>query len=667
MRVRSNFFVGLLVFLSSILFVSFAHGQSRRILRADEFYEAGGYFEALTLYKENLVTVPRDQLGDYLYKVGECYRRIGDFRQAEIWYQKAIMRNTTAPFVHLYYAQMLLMNERYDLARDEFRAYLEDHPDDPLGKNGLQSVEMSILYKNSPSGYEVMHMPVLNSREDDYSPMYGSADYRTLVLTSSREGATGKKEHAATGAMPADLYVAMSNGEGRWGRPRPLGGSINTAFDEGSPNTSSDFTRLYFTQCRMSKKGKLGCQVYEATQTGEGWDNPQVIALAPDSLVAAHPAISADRLTLYFSSDLPGGFGGTDLWKVTRSEPNGSWGEPINLGGKINTAGNEVFPYSHEDGTLYFSSNGHVGMGGLDIYKAVRFDNDSIQVENMRYPINSSADDFGITFQKDREEGFFTSNRPGGRGGDDIYWFYLPPLEFNLLGKVDDEVTASPLANAQVKLVGSDGSVRDSKTNERGEFKFKLNPNTDYIAITSSEGYFKGKVKTTTKGKTASEDIEVKVEVSALEIDKPIVLPNIFYDFDRWELRPESRASLMSLVEILKDNPNVVIELGSHTDARGSVEYNYVLSQKRAQSVVNFLIENDIEPARLRAKGYAQTQPITVSAALHQAAPFLPVGQVLTEEFVNSLSSEAEQDAAHQANRRTEFRVLRDDYVSVKR
>ncbi len=651
---------GVLVMLLLLLSTGEGRAQSRRLAKADELYEVGAYSQALPLYKENLVTVPKEDLGDYLFKVGECYRRTGDWRQAELWYQKAIMRNCKEVKARLYYADMLLMSERYDLARDAYRAYLELVPEDPLGKNGLASVDVAIAFKNSPSGYVVQHMPVLNTKWDDYCPMYGSDDYRTLVLTSAREGSTGKGLHAATGAMATDLYIAMSNGEGRWGKPRVMGGTVNTNFEEGAPNVSSDFTRLYYTQCRLSKKGKLGCQIYEATQTGEGWDGPVMLPLAADSLVVAHPAISADRLTLYFTSDLPGGFGGTDLWKVTRANPTDAWGEPINLGGKINTAGNEMFPYSHADGTLYFSSDGHVGMGGLDIFQATKWGEDSIRVVNMRYPINSSADDFGITFRKDREEGFFTSNRPGGRGGDDIYWFYLPPLEFSLVGDVRDEKTDSPMAEAEVKLVGSDGSVQVVKTDSQGQFKFKLNPNTDYIAITSSNGYFKGKVKTTTKGKTASEAISVKVGVAAM--DKPVVLPNIFYDFNRWELRPESRASLVSLVELLKDNPSIVIELGSHTDGRGSEEYNYVLSQKRAQSVVNFLIENGIEAARLRAKGYAQTQPIVVERELHDAAPFLPIGQRLDEAFINTLPEE-QQELAHQANRRTTFRVLRDDYV----
>lgn len=638
-------------------------GQSSKMLKGDEFYEAGGYSEALVLYRNNLETVPKDQLGDYLFKVAECYRRTGNVRQAELWYKKAIMRDCSDPRAHLYYAQALLTNESYDLAKEEFQAYKELSPNDGLGDNGLKSVELAMAWKASPSGYTVQEMPVVNSKQEDYCPMYGSSDYRTLLFTSSREGATGKETHAATGQKFADIFVSLSNGEGRWGKPRLLRGNINTPFEEGTPNVSYDFTKLYFTRCRVAKQGKMGCQIFEAPQTGEGWDNAKVIPIAADSMIVAHPAISKDGLTLYFSSDLPGGFGGLDIWKVTRAAEGDSWGEPVNLGGAINTAGNEVFPYAHPDGTLYFSSNGLPGMGGLDIFKAKLQDNGQWEVENMRYPINSPADDFGITFKHDIEEGFFTSRRKGGRGGDDIYWFYLPRLEFNLIGEITDDETQKPIAKAQVRLVGSDGSIQNGETGSDGSFRFMLKPNTDYVAVTTEKGYLNGKLKASTKGKSVSEDI--RKTVTMVSHAKPIVLPNIFYDFDRWELRPESKGALDMLVEILNDNPSIVIELGSHTDSRGSLEYNRELSQKRAQSVVNYLIKNGIPAERLLAKGYAQTEPFVVDEYLSGQYDYLPVGQQLTDDFISTLADDTQRETANQANRRTEFRVVRNDYVTT--
>lgn len=636
-------------------------GQSAKIQKANAFFEAGGYSEALPLYKGNLETIPKEELGDYLFKVAECYRRTGNVRQSELWYQKAIMRDCSDPKAHLYYANALLSNENYDLAREEYEAYRKISPNDGLAENGLKSIDLAMSWKSSPTGYVVKPMQVLNAKQEDFCPMYGSADYRTLLFTSSRDEATGKALHTVTGQKFTDIFVSLSNGEGRWSKPKPLGGSINTPDEEGTPNLNPDYTILYFTRCRSSKKGKLGCQILEAPQTGEGWDNASPIPIANDSVVVAHPAIAADGLTLYFCSDMPGGFGGMDLWKVTRTGDKDNWGEPINLGASINTAADEVFPYSHPDGALYFSSNGLPGMGGLDIFKATPNDKTGdFTVENMRYPINSPADDFGITFQQKREEGFFSSRRSGGRGGDDIYWFYLPPLEFNLIGKILDEKSQQPIANAKVRLVGSDGSIQNGESNASGIFKFMLNPNTDYVAITSDKNYLNGKLKATTKGLTGSENIEMSV--SMVSIEKPIVLPNIFYDFNQWELRPESMASLDILVSILNDNPNIVIELGSHTDSRGTYEYNRDLSQKRAQSVVNYLIKNGIPAARLQAKGYAQSEPFIVDKALSEQFTFLPQGQPLTETFINSLSTEAEQEAAYQANRRTQFRVIRNDY-----
>lgn len=637
-----------------------AGAQSKQIMRADEFYDAGGYAEALPLYKDNLVTLEKEKLGDYLFKVAECYRRTGNARQASLWYAKAIMRECTNPKAHLYYANALLSDEKYDLAREEYEIYKKLMPNDPLGDNGLRSVELAALWSESPSGYEVRPMSVLNSKANDYSPMYGSSDYRVIMLSSSRDAATGNLRHAATGEKFADIFTSKSNTDGRWSKPKGVSDVINTNAEEGTPSFSGDFSKIYFTRCRMMKREKQGCQILESTSGDEGWGVPQMLPLAPDSMIVAHPSLSEDGLTLYFTSDIAGGFGGLDIWKVTRSSMSDPWGDPINLGSSINTGGDEVFPFIHPDGTFYFSSNGHPGMGGLDIFRYYKDAEGKMQLENMRYPVNSPADDFGITIQKKREEGFFTSNRKGGRGGDDIYWFYLPPLEFNLLGNITTEDGTHPLANTKVRLAGSDGSIQTSETNAEGKFKFMLTPNTDYVAISNNKGFLNGKTKISTRGKGASEDI--KVDIAMKSTAKPIVLPNVFYNFNAWDLRPESVESLNLLVDLLKDNPNIIIELGSHTDSKGSQQYNYELSQKRAQSVVNYLIERQIPAARLRAKGYAQTMPFVVDQALNARCPALPIGQPLTPEFIESLQNEADREIAEQANRRTEFRVLRDDY-----
>lgn len=637
-----------------------AYGQAASIRKADQLFAAGGYFDAIGAYKNGLETVPGQMLGEYLFKIGECYRMTGNPKQAQVWYTKAIARDCREPRVHLYLAQALLQNEKYDLAKTEFESYKAKVPTDKRADNGILSVELAQAWMSSPSGYIVKHVPVLNAKQDDYSPMYGSKDYRTMLVTSSRDNATGKRMHEGTGGKFADIFFTMSNGEGKWSRPKALEGGINTDAEEGTPSFNSDYTRMYFTRCRMSRRGKQGCQILVAPQTGRGWDNAEVVPIAADTMVVAHPAISFDDLTLYFTANLPGGFGGLDLWKVTRSSRDGAWSEPINLGNTINTEGDECFPYIHQDGTLYFSSNGHAGMGGLDIFKAKEKSDTGWEIENMRYPINSSSDDFGVTFQREREEGFFSSRRGGGRGGDDIYWFRLPPLEFNLVGEIMNEDASAGLANSEVRLVGSDGSIQTTTTDSKGRFKLMLKPGTDYVVVSKNKDFLNGKGKISTKGKTASEDLYAKVRMTAKSTT--VVLPNIFFDFDSWELKTESVASLEQLVELMNDNPTVVIEIGAHTDSQGQAEYNMKLSQNRAQAVVNFLKERGVDLRRLRAKGYAQSVPFVVTPALHAAYGYLPIGQALDDAFVRSLPTEEQQTVAHGANRRITFRVVRDDF-----
>ena len=394
-------------------------------------------------------------------------------------------------------------------------------------------------------------------------------------------------------------------------------------------------------------------------RAGDTWSEPKNIGIFPDSLIAAHPALAPDGNTLYFVSDIAGGSGGKDIWMVTRSTAGDAWSAPRNLGPDINTTGDELFPFVRSDGTLYFSSDGLIGMGGLDIFKAVPQPDGSWIVTNMKPPVNSSADDFGIVFAGTEERGIFSSTRKG-RGVDNLYSFEFPPLKFNVTGLVKDEKTGAPITSSTVQLIASDGSNLQAETGSSGDFRFALKPDVDYIFLASKRGYLNGKEKETTKGQEKSRDFMVTILLTA--IDKPIELPNIFYDFNKWDLRPESMVSLDKLVETLNDNPNVTIELMSHTDSRDTEEYNDELSQKRAQSVVEYLIEKGIEPVRLSAKGYGESNPKVVDAEIAEQSPFLRIGTVLTEQYINSLPDEEQKEIAHQVNRRTEFRVLRTDY-----
>jgi peptidoglycan-associated lipoprotein len=583
--------------------------------------------------------------------------------KAELWYTKAIGKNYTNPMVYFDLAEMQKMNQKYEEAKENYKEYKKRVPDDKRTDNEIRSCDLALKWIENPNGYQVESIKFFNSKYNDFSPAYASSDYGTVYFTSSRDGSTGNAIHGATGQNYADIYISRVDRKGAWSEPVPLPEGINTEFDEGVPCLSKDYKTLYFTRCKSSKNKAFGCQIYSAELQGDQWGKDKIIELAADSIVIAHPAISTDELTLYFVSDMAGGQGGKDIWKVTRSNKGDDWSNLENLGPQINTAGDEVFPYVHADGTLYFSSNGLIGMGGLDIFKATQNDKGVWKVENMEYPVNSSADDYGITFMDEQEKGFLSSSRTT-RGDDDIYIFSLPPLKFNVVGVVRDEKTNLPLTEATIKSISSDGITLDAKSDKTGVFRFILKANTDYVFIASKEGYLNGKERETTKGLDRSRDFKTQILLTSIE--KPIELPNIFYDFAKWDLRPESMVALDKLVETLNDNPNITIELMSHTDSRGSNEDNMSLSQKRAQSVVDYLIEKGIAEDRLTAKGYGESAPKTIDNKLTQQYTFLKEGTVLDEAFINTLTDSDLQEIAHQVNRRTEFKVLRTDYKPRK-
>ncbi|MEZ5069705.1 MAG: OmpA family protein [Bacteroidales bacterium] len=635
--------------------------KKQKDTRADGAFEAGEYYEAIDLYKNAYNKVnDRDQKTAILFRIGECYRILGDTKSAEMWYKKAVRDEYQNPLIHLRFGQMLLIGEAYDEALEQFEAYKELVPGDPRGQVGIESCEAARQWKENPTGYIVELMRTFNSRQRDFSPAYVNEGFNEVYFTSTREDATGNETHGATGQSFADIFSSSMDRKGKWSVPVPVE-SLNSEFEDGTPCISPDYKSLYFTRCKKGKSQKLGCKIYTAASQGNGWgEATELFPEANDSITMAHPAISPDGMSLYFVSDMPGGLGENDLWKVTRDAPTADWGKPVNLGESVNTAGNELYPFVHTDGTLYFSTDSRVGLGGLDIYKAWQDENGGWIVENMKPPINSPEDDFGIAFEADVERGFFSSSRKG-RGNDELYSFVLPPLEFSVTGVVKDERNDQVLSGATVKSVGSDGITVETETNEEGMFRFLLKTSTDYVFIASQSGYLNGKERESTRGLDQSKVFDVTIYLSSTS--QTIELPNIFYDYAKWDLRPESMVSLDDLVETLNDNPNVTIELMSHTDSRGTPVDNEELSQKRAQSVVDYLISKGIAPDRLQARGYGESQPKVVDEKIKAQNSFLELGDVLTEEYINRLDGVDLQEKAHQVNRRTEFRVLSTDYI----
>lgn len=645
-----------------VLSTSFSVLAQRSVYdKANQYFENGQYFQAVDMLRNayNKVT-DKDLKNDIVFQVAECYRLTNQPKKAEVWYKKSVQKKYNNPLIYLYYADALKMNEDYEAAIENYKEYKKLVPADPRGENGVRSCELAIKWTESPNGYKVANMKFFNSKDSEYSPAFAKAEYDEVYFTSNRESATGDKMHGGTGYNFSDIFTSKKDNKGNWSTPVPLDQNINTEFEEGAISMSKDYNTIFFTRCERHKKNAIGCMVFTAERRNDEWGKAEPILMIDDSIVVAHPTLSEDELKLYFVSDMTGGMGEKDIWLVKRTSPDGEWGVPENMGAAINTPGNEMFPFIHNDGTLYFSSDYHLGMGGLDIFKATE-KNGTWTVENMRYPINSTKDDFGIVIEKEEERGYFSTSRDGD---DEIYSFVLPPLKFDVSGVIKNDKTDAPIAGATVKLVGSDGMTLTNETANDGSFKFMLRPNTDYVFVASKKGFLTGKEKETTKNLAESQSF--KTEIRLPSIAEPIELPNILYDFAKWDLRPESMVALDKLVETLNDNPNVVIELRSHTDSRGSATANVELSQKRAQSVVNYLIEKGINAARLRAKGYAATAPKVVDAKTKAAYSFLNEGTKLTEDFISTLESEEQREMAHQINRRTEFQVISTDFQPNK-
>lgn len=654
-----------LIVVLSLTVTAFA--QKDITSKADKSFESGKYFEAIDLYKYAYAKAKdKAKKAEIIYMTAECYRNVGNTKQAKIWYRKAIKKHHPNPLAILYYANALKSSEEYEEAEIQYKEYKTLVPDDPRGGMGEESCKLAQEWKENPTRYKVVNMYYFNSKQSDYSPTFGKSNYKQVLFTSSREGGTGNKESAVTGEYYYDIFKTRVDRKGKWSEPVALGEGVNSEFDEGAAATNEKCNTMYFTSFREDKDGNMVCKIYQSTKEGIEWKAAEPLTIVADSITVGHPAISSDELTLLFVAEMRGGQGKKDIWKVTRESKSGAWGAPENLGPQINTSGDEMFPYIHKDGSVYFSSDGHLGMGGLDIFMANQSMDGNWTIENMKYPINSSADDFGLCFESAKERGYMSSNRIGGRGSDDIYQFSLPPIEFVLTGTVKNQKTEDVIAGADVTLIGSDGTNIEKKTENDGTFSFKLTPNTDYRILAKRGGFLNSKGKETTKGMTTSK--EFKMDLFMSPDNARMDLPGIMYEFGKWNLLPQSLVSLEELVEILNDNPNITIEIGSHTDARGSDQANEALSLKRAKSVVDFLITYGIDEERLSSKGYGESMPKEIDKATARTYDFLNEGDVLTEAFIARLATEEQRETAHQINRRTDFGLTGRDYVpKIKR
>ncbi|MFA6128067.1 MAG: OmpA family protein [Bacteroidales bacterium] len=649
----------------AILLAGPVMGQKRDlVVQADKTFSVGEYFKAAEKYKKAYAKEKdRQKRMALTVKIGICYRLVNDTRKAESYFSRVVKQKSPDPKTHLYYAEVLKINGKLDLAKKEYEEYLKSEPGDLMALEAYQSCDSIQTWTKNLSRYQVANVKDFNSKFNDYSPFFASRDYKELYISSSRDGAVGNKIHGGTGQSFSDIFYTRLDNKQKWAVPTPVDKVINSIYDDGAPWVTEDGSTMYFTRCRYDKQMALGCQIMMAKRSGTKWMDPVAVPISKDSVVIAHPSLTEDQLTIFFVSDMLGSIGGKDIWMAKREKADGPFGPPNNLGPEINTPKDEMFPFVKTDSLFYFSSNGHPGMGGLDIFKAQLKPDGKWQVENMKAPLNSSADDFGIVFQKDEEKGYFTSSRlDKSKGGDEIYSFVLPEKRFNMVGRVINERTTMPLGGADVRLIGSDGTSFEYKTDSTGNFSFKLKEETDYLLVAFKKGFLNGKLRETTMGLEASRDFNATLVLAPYE--KPIELPNILYDLAKWDLRPESMVALDALVETLEDNPNITIELMSHTDIRPfRAMTNLELSQNRAQSVVDYLISKGIASDRLKARGYGPDVPRVVDEKIAAQYKFLNVADTLSKGFIDLLPNDQDKEIAHQLNRRTEFRVLRNDYV----
>lgn len=629
-----------------------------KLKQADKAFSQGAYSKAIDKYRPIITAVPREQQSHVLFNLAEANRFIGNTRQAETYYERIVARPSAKPDAYLGLALVEQAQEKYDEAIVSYEKYLTMVPQDSMAKQNLEfSKELADTVNISYTRYLVENVRELNTNKDEFAPVYAEDDYSVIYFTSNRDAALGKKMNIITGEKSSDIFSMKQNHSGKWERPVPIEGVVNTKAEEGVCCFSNNFRMMYFTQC-ATKGSKLGCRIYTANfdEESRNWVEVNELKLTDSTNNAAHPCLSEDGTELYFVSDMPGGYGGMDIWMVTRVSDGDGWGEPENLGPTINTSGDEMYPHSRENGDLYFASNGHPGYGGLDIFKAAKKDIGGWEVTNMGLPINSAADDFSIVFEREREAGYFASRRRGGRGGDDIYRFVMPESQYIYIASVKYE-DGSPVEGANVKIINSLGELKQQKSEADGVFTITLSPETDYLITITKPEYFNQKDKFSTKGLEGI--ITLRGEFLMRSMAQSIELENILYDFGRWELRPESEESLNGLVEILNDNPTISIEIASHSDSRGDSAVNMRISQRRAQSVVDFLIGKGISADRLKAQGYGESQPRIVTAKIAAQYKFLREGDVLNDDFMRRyVHSKEEEEIVDQLNRRTEFTVI---------
>lgn len=650
------------LFFFMILWLVTSCGADRNLRRGEKYLALGEYYDAANEFRQAYQKTPakeRTKRGQIARKMAMCYDNSLQSARALAAWRNAIRYQQTDTADRLAFAQTLMKNGNYREAEEQFRLVLDSLPNDKLARDGLFAARKAPGIKQLGSRYTVKRMEVFNSRRADYCPVLFGDEFDQLYFTSTRNEAQGDELSGITGTKPGDIFYSQKDDKGKWSKPEDVSGGVNTVYDEGACCFSVDGREMYLTQCVTDPSYPRYAQIVKSNRSDAAWSKATEVKLTGDTLSSyAHPAISPDGEWLYFTSDMPGGKGGLDIWRV-RITPAG-YGGVENLGEPINTPGDEAFPTFRPNGDLYFSSNGHPGLGGLDIFIAKVGKDGRYHLSHPGYPLNSQGDDFGMTFEGPYNRGFFSSNRGDARGWDHIYSFVNPEIMQTVKGWVY-EMDGYELPAAQVYVVGDDGTNEKMSVRSDGSFTKVLDPGVSYLFLATCKGYLnhQEQVKALVN---PTESRDTTLQFALANISAPTLIDNIFYDFDKATLRDSSKTALDKLVALLKENPHVTIELSAHCDYKGSAEYNKRLSQRRAEAVVAYLIAHGIAVDRLTPVGYGKERPKKIKKKLTEKYKWLKEGDVLTENFIKALKDKKKEEICNQLNRRTEFSVLRTTY-----
>ena len=712
---------GLLLLVAALFVAQAGMAQTKSLAqKADDLFDQKQYIAALAKYEEayNKIKSNKAEKNRVYFQMGECYRLMNNFPKAERVYKRLINSQffTTEPKIFFYMAEMYRFENKFDEADEYYGKYLEIVPEDSYAASRKESlVYVNQLFMDR-TRHNIIKLDQWCTEYNDWAPHFLGDDTSTLVFTSSRFVGSEKDKHDAwTGQAFSDLYYVFQDRMGNWTDEvdsYDKNNLINTGVNEGEGVFSPDGQTIYFSRCDARKNETQGCYIYfsqrggatvedksktrgkkketdNAAGNGE-WSEPVRIELGDTAYNYLYPALTRDELTMYFSSDMPGGSGDYDLWMVTRSSKEDNFGTPVNLGRTVNTEGREVFPTLRNDSTMYYSSNGLPGVGGLDLFETHKEGRRWSEPRNLGIPINSSYDEMSIIYYPGEhymlERGYFSSNRPfddphskktDKKGkkvapiNDDLFYFELPPLLYSIEGTVRDEKSMQLVKNAKVRIVGSNNTQFETYTDKNGFYRFdvtQIKRNVIYKMYVSKVDYFSIEGSESTGGYNTDKDLVHDFRLEPVP-KQPVVLPEIRYDLAKWDLKEEFLDSLMDLYLVMVNNPNIVVELRAHTDCRPFLGLtNDTLSQRRAQSVVDYLISRGIEPERLVAKGYAERVPRLLDRNMTvriNGKPYtFAAGTLLECDYIEHIPGKERQEAAHMLNRRLEFLILRTDYVS---